>query len=228
MSNASPFFASRTAIQFCCLVLCMGVNSAWGQGRRDVIVHAPADLVWYEDVSAALEAQSEGQLVVAMDLSRQKLRSLPDDLVKLDDLTYLIVNRNRLDSFPSWLSTLSNLRVLIADHNRLAEFPEVLLDMPELQQLSLGENYLPSIPIDIDRITRLEILSLWGNVLSQFPASLGNLEHLNILDLLHNRMTKDEQDMLLELMPDVTIHMSEHCHCEFESGFSSYPTRDMP
>ena len=78
--------------------------------------------------------------------------------------------------------------------------------------------------MDIDMMAGLEILSLWGNVLARFPASLGNLEQLQILDLLHNEMTVEEQDMLQALLPDVQLNLSEPCDCEFDTGFTTYPT----
>ena len=118
----------------------------------------------------------------------------------------------------------SDLKALVADHNRIQDFPEVLLKMPHVEQLSLGENYLRGIPLDIDMMAGLEILSLWGNVLARFPASLGNLERLQILDLLHNEMTVEEQDMLQALLPDVQLNLSEPCNCEFDAGFTTYPT----
>ena len=209
------------------LWLC-GLGTVFAQGRREAVVGAPSDLVWYDDVETALQAQKSGQDVLAVDLTRQRFQTLPSELQGLTDLTYLIVNRNRLSEFPSWFAELGSLKVLMADHNQLEDFPKVLLGMGNLEQLSLGENYLTGIPMDIDEMASLEILSLWGNVLARFPASLGNLEHLQILDLLHNEMTVDEQEMLKALLPDVQLNLSEPCNCEFDVGFSSYPSRDMP
>lgn len=215
-------------ITVCSVFLLAAWATAWGQGRREVIQGAPADLVWYEDVEAAVQAQRAGQVVLAVDLTRKRLSDLPPDLMLLEDLAYLIVNRNRIQGFPNWLAEMTDLKVLLADHNRLSDFPEVLLRMPQLEQLSLGENYLTGIPLDIDNMTSLQILSLWGNVLASFPASLGNLERLQILDLLHNEMTVEEQDMLEALLPEVQLNLSEPCDCEFDTGFTTYPIRNHP
>lgn len=209
-------------------MLLFGWAPVWSQGRREVIPGAPSDLVWYDDVESAVQAQRSGQVILALDLTRQRLSDLPPDLMLLEDLAYLMVNRNRLQGFPGWLEELKDLRVLIADHNRISEFPDVLLRMPQLEQLSLGENFLTGIPLDIDNMASLEILRLWGNVLASFPASLGNLEHLQILDLLHNEMTVDEQNMLEALLPGVQLNLSEPCDCEFDAGFTTYPIRNRP
>lgn len=219
-------FLQRLAVALA-LILWIG-STATAQGRREVVQGAPSDLVWYDDVETAVQAQRSGQVVLALDLTRKRLNDLPPDVMLLTDLTYLVINRNRIHGFPEWLSEMTDLKVLIADHNRIEDFPGVLLDMPQLRQLSLGENYLTGIPLDIDSMTSLEILSLWGNVLARFPASLANLEHLQVLDLLHNEMTVEEQDMLQALLPDVQLNLSEPCDCEFDTGFSTYPTPQHP
>ena len=63
-----------------------------------MIQGAPTDLVWYEDVEAAVQAQRAGQVILAVDLTRQRLSDLPPDLMLLEDLAYLMVNRNRLQT----------------------------------------------------------------------------------------------------------------------------------
>ena len=202
--------------------------SCFSQTRREVVVDAPTDLVWYDEVERAVQAHRAGNVVLAVDLSRNRLRELPADLMLLTDLTYLIVSRNKLSSLPEWAVEMTDLKAFIADYNRFEEFPEELLRMPHLKQVSLGENFLRAIPLDIDAMADLEILSLWGNVLARFPASLGNLEHLQVLDLLHNEMTVDEQDQLKALLPEVQLNLSEPCNCEFDAGFSTYPTGNRP
>jgi len=207
------------------VLLSVGLHGlSWGQARREVIVDLPADVVWYEDVETAVQAQRNGAVVLALDLSRQRLKDLPPDLMLLEDLTYLLASRNRLDHFPNWLADMTDLQAIVADHNRFRNFPEVLLRLPHLSQISMGDNELHGIPLDIDLITDLEVLSLWSNLLASFPASLGNLEQLQILDLLHNEMTVEEQDMLTTLLPDVQLNFSEPCDCTFDTGFQSYPS----
>ena len=205
-------------------VLVLLTAPSWSQARRDVVQGTPQDLVWYEDLESAIAARNQGERVLALDLSRQRLRTLPEGLQDLDDLTYLLLNKNRLQSLPSWLANMGSLEALVTDHNRFSEFPSVLMDMPQIAQLSLGENSLRGIPLDIDLIADLEVLSLWSNLLASFPASLGNLERLQILDLLHNEMTVEEQGMLTALLPDVQLNFSEPCDCDFDTGFQSYPS----
>ena len=121
------------------------VHCVWGPRTRprEVVQNGLADVVWYEDVEQAVQAQRNGEVVLAVDLSRQRLKTLPPDLMLLHDLTYLIVSRNRLDRFPIGLQEKTDLKALVADHNRIQDFPEVLLlKMPHVEQLSMGDNEL--------------------------------------------------------------------------------------
>ncbi|MGB1384002.1 MAG: leucine-rich repeat domain-containing protein [Flavobacteriales bacterium] len=221
-------FSTRPRAVWSAAALLLFASSCFSQSRREVVVGAPTDLVWYDDVESAVQAQRAGNVVLAVDLSRKRLRELPADLRLLTDLSYLIVSRNKLASVPEWALEMTDLKALVADYNRFEEFPQELLRMPHLKQVSLGENFLRAIPLDIDAMVDLEILSLWGNVVARFPASLGNLEHLQVLDLLHNEMTVDEQDQLKALLPDVQLNLSEPCNCEFDAGFSTYSTGNRP
>ena len=74
-----------------CLVLmtlaCLSLSSqAAGQARRDVVQNTPADLVWHDGMEEAQDAVSNGELVLAIDLSRQRLKSLPEEVQQFKDL----------------------------------------------------------------------------------------------------------------------------------------------
>lgn len=225
MNAIRNLFVTTSPVLILAVVTCLYVplNGA-GQGRRDVVQNSPSDLVWHDSMEEAQDAMANGEIVLAIDLTRSKLKSFPEGLQQFKDLRYLLLNRNRLRDLPDWLPNMGQLRALVLDHNRFDDFPEVLLSMPHLEQLSIGENYLRGIPLDIDNMQGLQYLSLWGNVLASFPASLGDLPNLKVLDLLHNEMTVDEQETLKALLPEVQLNMSQPCNCKFDTGFSSYPT----
>ena len=130
------------------LAVCWSIAvGAQGQARREVVQNVPADVVWYEDVEQAVQAQTNGEVVLAVDLSRQRLKTLPQDLMLLHDLTYLIVSRNKLESFPDWLQEKTDLKALVADHNRIQDFPEVLLKMyPDARIIVTHRDHLEAVP----------------------------------------------------------------------------------
>ena len=57
--------------------VCAGMNEVFGQARREVILDAPSDLLWYDDLDEALQAQELGEVVLALDLTRQSEPKYP-------------------------------------------------------------------------------------------------------------------------------------------------------
>ena len=189
---------------------------AWGQARREGIPGVGAGTVWFDDLNEALTAHRAGTPVVALDLTRRKLHTLPGDLVELSALRVLMLHKNRLNDLPPWLAEMESLEVLLLDQNRFDTFPEVLLRMDRLETLSLGDNFIEEIPLDVDHMASLRHLGLWGNLIGRYPASLGDLPNLRTLDLLHNDMTAEEQELVSSMLPQVKVLMSEPCLCEFQ------------
>ena len=189
---------------------------AWGQARREGIPGVGAGTVWFDDLNEALTAHRAGTPVVALDLTRHKLQTLPGDLVELSALRVLMLHKNRLNDLPPWLAEMESLEVLLLDQNRFDTFPDVLLRMDRLETLSLGDNFIEEIPLDVDHMASLRHLGLWGNLIGRYPASLGDLPNLRTLDLLHNDMTAEEQELVSSMLPQVKVLMSEPCLCEFQ------------
>ena len=191
-------------------------NVAWGQARREGIPGVVPGTVWFDDFDEALTAHRAGTPVVALDLTRRKLQTLPRDLVELSALRVLMLHKNRLNDLPAWLAEMKTIEVLLLDQNRFDAFPNVLLRMDQLETLSLGDNFIEEIPLDVDHMASLRHLALWGNLIGRYPASLGDLPNLRTLDLLHNDMTAEEQDLVSSMLPQVKVLMSEPCLCEFQ------------
>jgi hypothetical protein len=170
----------------------------------------------HTSLEKAVAAENSGTPVLALDLSKDKLTDIPEEIREFKSLEKLILNKNKLDSLPVWLKELKHLNYIQADKNLFETFPPVLLEMDSLRVIKLGDNMIDAIPIDIDQLDHLEWLGLWSNVIRDFPASLGDLISLKVLDILYNDMTFEEQSWLKELLPGIIIEMSEPCRCNFD------------
>ena len=170
----------------------------------------------YTSIESALEAHTLGLKVEVINLSKNKLKNLPEELREFTEIVELTLNKNKLTEIPLWISEFTKLEVFRADKNELEIFPLCLLQIPSLKEIHLGDNYIKAIPIDIDNLQNLERLYLWSNLIRQFPASLSDMVSLKILDLLYVDMTFDEQRWLIEILPEIKIEMSEPCRCTFD------------
>ena len=170
----------------------------------------------FKSIESALEAHHAGEIVKVLNLKKQKLTMIPEDVQGFTELTELRIDKNQIEILPDWLSELNHLEILSAERNQLTEFPSVILDLENLKELYLGDNFITAIPIDIDLLKDLEWLGLWSNLLRRFPSSLSDMPKLTTLDILYNDMTFSEQTWLRELLPHINVEMSEPCHCTFD------------
>ena len=170
----------------------------------------------FKSIESALEAHHAGEIVKVLNLKKQKLKIIPEEIKAFTELIELRLNKNRIEILPDWLSELNRLEIFSAERNQLTEFPSVILDLENLRELYLGDNFITAIPLDIDVLKNLEWLGLWSNLLRKFPSSLSDMPKLTTLDILYNDMTFSEQTWLLELLPHINVEMSEPCHCTFD------------
>ena len=161
-------------------------------------------------------ASQRPELVLRLDLTRQKWKQVDHRLRRFRQLRELTLDRNKLDSLPPWFGELTTLEHLSIRSNVLTNIPECLLQLDSLRVLDLSDNMIEGIPEDIDALAALERLILWSNVVGHFPPSLSQLEHLIELDLLNNEMSVDEQIWVRELLPGRTLSFSPPCRCQFD------------
>ncbi len=159
-----------------------------------------------------LERLRRGELAGAtrLDLSAD-LEDFPEEIFALaDSLEILNLSGNRLRSLPAELPRLRKLRVLFCSENPFARVPEVLgacpqLEMvgfkscqidalpaaalpPRLRWLILTGNRLAGLPDELGGCARLQKLMLAGNRLTALPDSLADLHRLELLRISANRL----------------------------------------
>ncbi|XP_078719620.1 p53-induced death domain-containing protein 1 [Lampetra fluviatilis] len=122
-------------------------------------------------------------------LANNCLQELPEWLGQLRSLTQLSVKDNDLCSVPpSSLEGLSALCCLDLSNNRLETLPEELGSLLCLEDLDLSRNSLASLPASLSGMNRLKSLFLHDNRLISVPASLASLPALSRLDLCNNSL----------------------------------------
>ncbi|XP_056595497.1 p53-induced death domain-containing protein 1 isoform X2 [Triplophysa dalaica] len=112
--------------------------------------------------------------------------SLPPSLSSF--LVHLDLSFNRLSSLPTCILSLSHLHELLLCHNELSALPEGLDSLVSLQRLNLMGNRLVDLPRVVALLRAMEKLDVSFNLLEGLPDELGQLENLHTLELSNNRL----------------------------------------
>uniref|UniRef100_A0A6G1SEH5 Protein lap4 n=1 Tax=Aceria tosichella TaxID=561515 RepID=A0A6G1SEH5_9ACAR len=126
-----------------------------------------------------------------LDLGQQEfgLKSLPDAISGLVNLTDLHLSENHLHSLPDGIKNLKNLTIFKADNNYLTELNPNIGGCVSLQELVLTSNQISKLPSSIGYLTDLRSLNVDGNLLRELPNQIGNLRSMGILSLRDNFLT---------------------------------------
>lgn len=120
-----------------------------------------------------------------LDLSRNLIQKLPDNIGNFSSLRWLDLHSNRLESVPESIGNLVGLTHLNLSNNRLisAGLPSTLGFLTSLKSLNLGMNQLDALPSTMGALDNLQELGLFDNLfisLPEFVTVLRNLTNVNV------------------------------------------------
>ena len=175
--------------------------------------------IWAQDVAVSKmftrleDAMLNPNEVVKLDLRKQKLKVIPNEIFGLLELRELYLDKNQITELPADISRLNKLEKLSLQHNELSLFPRSVLELSSLEFLDLADNMIDSIPDEIVHLEQLNTLSMWDNPIAYYSPALSKLPRLKILDLLHNTMSKETQGRLYRDLPKCKLIVSPPCAC---------------
>ncbi|MCX2576349.1 leucine-rich repeat-containing protein kinase family protein [Pedobacter sandarakinus] len=123
-----------------------------------------------------------------LDLSGNKLSSLPEDFGRLKRLKIFFASDNDFEILPSVIGDCPDLSIVGFKANRIKTIEEGALGL-SLRWLILTNNELSELPASIGRCSKLEKLMLAGNALTMLPEALGNCQNLTLLRVAANKLT---------------------------------------
>ena len=122
-----------------------------------------------------------------LDLSNNRLSTLPNAFASLKKLKIVFFNNNQFEEFPKVLASCPNLSMVSFKGNQLKTIsPEAL--SPNLRWLILTNNQLKSLPSTVGRLSQLQKLMLAGNQLQTLPEELANCKNLELVRLAANQL----------------------------------------
>ncbi|KAI8489388.1 hypothetical protein Bbelb_328310 [Branchiostoma belcheri] len=125
-----------------------------------------------------------------LDLSKQGLTSIPEEVFDLTDLQSLDVSNNELTSIPEAIGRLQKLERLGADGNKLTSLPQAIGSLQELTHLYIYDNQLTEVPPGVCSLSNLEVLNVRNNKLSTLPPGVEKLQKLRELYIHDNQLTE--------------------------------------
>lgn len=122
-----------------------------------------------------------------------KIRNISPRIAELTELEELYIGRNQLKELPPEIGRLKKLKILSAQYNDIEALPAEIGEMEQLEQLILNQNRLRTLPPQIGKLQTLKNLQLKYNFLISLPSEIGDCKQLEFVYLNQNR---------LEALPD--------------------------
>ncbi|MBA7567609.1 hypothetical protein ES708_09324 [subsurface metagenome] len=125
-----------------------------------------------------------------MDLSDNKLKTLPDSIGNLRSLETFILPHNRIEHLPESFGKLSSLKNFDIFDNYLVEISESFCELSNLRELFIEWNNLIILPRNFGKLKSLEFLNVAHNKISFLPDSFKELTNLIEVGFENNELSR--------------------------------------
>jgi Leucine-rich repeat (LRR) protein len=149
----------------------------------------------------------------AISFEKMKLDSLPNELWKFTNITYLSLEKNQLAYLPEDFNKLTQLTELNIEKNKFTFFPLVICQLPNLKKLNASRNRVESIPNQIENCSHLESIDLYDNLIGDFGTGIFQLKELRTLNIEGVMYGTNFADDLKRKLPNVKIILDPPCKC---------------
>jgi Leucine-rich repeat (LRR) protein len=120
----------------------------------------------------------------ALDLGNNRLKQLPDSILKMQNLKYLNLG-NAFTLYPPLSALGSDKRSTGKDDNQLTELPQEFTQLKRLSSLYIHANQLKELPIGFHRLEQLDTLDMSFNEHLELSTIMGELEKMSGLKYLN-------------------------------------------
>ncbi|MCB9186011.1 MAG: leucine-rich repeat domain-containing protein [Flavobacteriales bacterium] len=170
-----------------------------------------SEIYQYESLEEALASPRDS--VYSLKL-KDRLKQVPLEVfTEFPNLQWLDLSRNRLKSIPPQIGLLKNLKKLILNKNKIEALPAEIGQLEDLRELIISENELETLPDEIGNLKKLRYIDMWSNNITGLPRTMEDMYALEEVDLRVIVFTEREQENIKALLQNVTVKMDQHCNC---------------
>ena len=146
-------------------------------------------------------------------ITRQKLTHLPKEIYRYKNLVALDLSKNKIKNIPDSISNFDQLEMVNLRKNKFEVFPESLFQMKNIKEIVISSNQIGFVPDAIGQCTQLRKLDLYNNPISDLGQGLQDLKNMEELDLRGLMMNAKKQKEIGEKLPLVHILFDAPCNC---------------
>ena len=197
---------------FCCSVLLFACRVCGLDSSDSLVVRSMLEQIGWSNVSVdsvigpVQTANSRNFRITQLDLSYRpgypRLTSLPSQIGKLPELTFLSLSGNQISTLPEEAGTLYKLIHLDLSGNLFTDVSEEISRLQSLTMLDMSENLIKSFPEAVFKMG-LKVLNLNRNQISVIPERIGETSSLVNLYLNSNRV--EEIPVEIAQLPNLEI-----------------------
>lgn len=128
--------------------------------------------------------------ITKLDAEKNRISTIPPQILMGGLSIHLLslnLSKNLITHLPDEIGMLDQLQTLNLQQNRLTSLPWSLGYLTSLVELQLGHNQITSLPNDISKCTALLTLDIRNNRLEALPEGLCDLK-LNLIDAQNNNL----------------------------------------
>lgn len=169
------------------------------------------------------EAFKEPKKVYILDVSKEKLKELPQNIDQLVNLQKLLLSENKIKKLPNSFSKLVNLQHLELHKNKLKALPAGFDNLQNLRYLDLADNKFKRIPAVIFKLKNIETLYFFGNKVKKVDPEIVELAKLKTLRLGNNRIRRLPDNFgQLTLLKE--LYLPDNCLRKLPPSFNQLDT----
>ncbi|KAF2072479.1 hypothetical protein CYY_006211 [Polysphondylium violaceum] len=157
---------------------------------------------------AQQQANEVSQVEIEFQLSFTQLVALPPTIYNLVWLQKLVLTHHNIKTLSEDIGKLQQLQVLVLDNNRLISLPQSIGDLVNLKRLEADNNHLVSL-CSLDRLTKLEVLSVNNNKLTLLPTSISLIPNLKTLNIKSNPIITPPSTIVSKGLKDIVAFLRE-------------------